>query len=393
MTDSNAKPADIVAAKQADFVMTCPRLSPIQVVLGAVFCAAVLWGIPQFWDGIEPFEAGVNFRIPYASSNDYHLYRRLAEHATKEDAVMLIGDSVIWGEYTLPTDTLVQELAAKFPEQKFVNGGVNGLHPLAMEGMVRRYGKAIRGQRVIVHCNLLWMSSPERDLSSAEASAFNHERLVRQFSNRWPWVTSSIPAYHADFSERLGIAIDASLPFRSTLDHVRETAFRGQDVHRWTLQEPYQNPLSQIRPVSPRPEQTLRHRERAWNESGIRQTEFDWVSLESSRQWQALLTLIELLKDRDNQVCVVVGPFNTHLLKPANRDAHNGLRSQLSEALSGSGTLVFAKDALPSEQYGDASHPLANGYGEFATKLAADPRFRAWLQNETSNGRGTSPTQ
>ncbi len=39
---------------------------------------------------------------------------------------------------------------------------------------------------------------------------------------------------------------------------------------------------------------------------------------------------------------------------------------------------------LPSEQYGDASHPLAAGYEEIARQLAKDPFFRSSVPNAVS---------
>ena len=79
---------------------------------------------------------------------------------------------------------------------RFINGGVNGLFPLAEEGLFAYYGQALRHQKVILQCNVLWMTSPKADLSTAKEEPFNHSSLVPQFSPR-------IPCYRADANARL----------------------------------------------------------------------------------------------------------------------------------------------------------------------------------------------
>jgi len=39
----------------------------------------------------------------------------------------------------------------------------------------------------------------------------------------------------------------------------------------------------------------------------------------------------------------------------------------------------FVPGPLPSEEYADASHPLAEGYRRLAESLLADGAFKAWL--------------
>jgi len=55
---------------------------------------------------------------------------------------------------------------------------VNGLFPLAMEGLIEHYTGALGNRKIIVHCNLLWMTSPKADLSINREEPFNHSRLV-----------------------------------------------------------------------------------------------------------------------------------------------------------------------------------------------------------------------
>src|SRR2546426_96721 len=82
----------------------------------------------------------------------------------------------------LPEGTLSHFLNEQFGQTgKFINAGVNGLFPLALEGLINYYGTPLQHRKVIVHCNVLWMSSPKADLSSDKEEQFNHAHLVPQF--------------------------------------------------------------------------------------------------------------------------------------------------------------------------------------------------------------------
>ena len=55
----------------------------------------------------------------------------------------MLGDSVVWGEYVAPDGTLSHFLNQEAEAtNRFVNLGLNGLFPLAQEGLVDYYGKA-----------------------------------------------------------------------------------------------------------------------------------------------------------------------------------------------------------------------------------------------------------
>ena len=143
--------------------------------------------VPRMWKRFESFNPGPDYRIPYSLSKDYWLSQRRLESAVQAHAVILVGDSVVWGEYVRPDGTLSHYLnqQAAQPNQ-FVNCGVNGLFPLALEGLLRDYGGALRNQKVLLHCNMLWITSPKADLSIDREETFNHSRLVPQFSARIP---------------------------------------------------------------------------------------------------------------------------------------------------------------------------------------------------------------
>ncbi len=72
---------------------------------------------------------------------------------------ILMGDSVLWGHYVDSDETLSHCLNGESAEGRFANLGIDGIHPVALSGLVEQYAGAIRNKRVIVNCNLLWISS------------------------------------------------------------------------------------------------------------------------------------------------------------------------------------------------------------------------------------------
>ena len=111
----------------------------------------------------------------------------------------------------------------------------------------------------------------------------------------------------------------------------------------------------------------------------MRVQSFDWVDLDASIQWRAFRGCVDGLIERGCDVCVLVGPFNAHLLDAAGRDAWNVRRDAARGWLESRGVEHVAPEPLPSEQYADASHPLAVGYAELARRLVDDDVFRSWL--------------
>jgi hypothetical protein len=364
------------------------RLTPGQWVVALVIAAVVLFLTPRVWKKAERFDTGVDYRMPYALSKDYWLYERRLQGLEDPSRVIVLGDSVVWGEYVRADGTLPHFLGAE-TGKSFVNAGVNGLFPLAMEGLVDYYGESIRNRKVIVHCNVLWLSSPERDLIAAKEQRFNHSRLVPQFS---PW----IPAYKADASERLSVKIEEHVQFSAWVGHLQNAYYGQRSIPEWTLEEegselPWMpnswkapwGPITMVVPGEPandpeRGPQSSRHR--PWTEAGGGETtHFDWVPLESSLQWRALQRVIGTLRGRGNQVLVVVGPFNEHMIAPDQRGEFAKMREGIVGALKKDGVAVVAPEVLPSEEYADASHPLTQGYARLARQIGRDQAFIKWL--------------
>lgn len=355
-------------------------------VFGIVLLVVLL--TPPLWKKLERFETGPDYRIPYALSKDYWLYERRLQRLAPTNIVVL-GDSVIWGEYVLPDGTLSHFLNQEAGQPgRFINAGVNGLFPLALEGLVDYYGRPLHGHKVLLHCNLLWMSSPKADLQTQKEEQFNHSRLTPQFFPR-------IPCYKADINERLGAMVERQSSFLAWASHLQNAYFGQKSILHWTLAddggEPlrypntYKNPLAQITlqvPAAPAsdPERGPRSpRHKPWSETGTGTTRFEWVPLETSLQWAAFRRLVDLLRQHGDDVLVVVGPFNEHMMADENRAAYRKLRADAVAWLAEHRIAHLAPEALPSVLYADASHPLTEGYQLLAQRLYADTRFQNWF--------------
>ncbi len=364
------------------------RLTARQWLAVAVIVALVLTLTPWLWKKIERFDTGTDYRIPYALSKDYWLYERRLDRLAPTDIVMF-GDSVIWGEYVRPDGTLAHFLGAQSGQPgRFVNAGVNGLFPLAFEGLVRDYAAAVRGRKVIVHLNLLWMSSPKADLSTTKEERFNHADLVAQFSPR-------IPCYKADLNRRLSASVERHFTFMQWANHLQVAYFGQKNVLAWTLDEEgamppelpnaYKNPLRQITlTVPPEPADDPERgpaspRHKPWSTTGEGTTRFEWIAPEQSLQWAAFQRLVKLLQSRGNDVLVIVGPFNEHIMSAENRPAFQRLRTTAGEWLTQNQIPHVIPDALPSVLYADASHPLTAGYETLAGRLLRDAAFQKWM--------------
>ena len=369
-----------------------PRLSlPGKVLLiTALITTVFVLVMPTLWKKIETFEILTDYRIPYFLSKDYSLYERRLEQLEPQQ-IPLLGDSVVWGEYVRRDGTLSHFLNQEAGEtNRFVNTGVNGLFPLALEGLLHYYGKPIANRKVILHCNLLWMTSPDSDLSTPKERKFNHDRLVPQF-------TLKIPCYRAIFNDRASIVITRRSPFFSWVGHLQNTYFDQKNLYAWTLADDGKypagypnapkNPFAQITfkvPEEPandpdRGPQSPRHK--PWSTTGKGTQQFDWVPLEKSIQWAAFQRLTLDLKTRNNDLLVIVGPFNRHIMASKNWPQFDSEVAGVQQWLKQQNIPFVTPDTLDSKLYGDSSHPLTEGYKILAHYLVSDPVYQHWLND------------
>lgn len=390
------------------------RLSLTSWIFVFVILMIAISLLPTIWNGLESFNPSDDYRMPYELSYDYWLFSRWCKYACSNYSVVMIGDSVVWGQYvrlkeTLPhylnkyfeegykpnlvpsdhsADTILQKADAilfleregrKTENTKFANLGVDGIHPSAMLGLIKYYGKSISNKQVILHLNPLWISSKKHDLSDTEEFRFNHPRLVPQFRPK-------ILSYKAKFHQKANIIIERNIPFSSWVNHIRLNYYENMDINNWTTQYPYKNPFSAITFQIPEPEDMPHSEPISWIERGMTKQDFSWVSLDESFQWNSFKKVIKLLQARKNDVFVIVGPFNPYILTDESLKKYKAIKNEIENWLKSEGIDYILPSDLPSEYYADASHPLSVGYEIIAKELIETESFVNWINKKGDQG-------
>jgi len=336
--------------------------------IAGLLAAALLVFVPRLWSSLERFEPGPDYRLPYQLSSDYWLYNRYCRWACSRYDVLVVGDSVVWGHYVPRNNTLSHYLNELAGQERFANLGVDGIHPIALEGLLRYYARDISGKTVLLHFNPLWISSQKHDLQSDKEFQFNHPKLTPQFLPK-------IPCYKASYSERIGTVVQRQVPFLGWASHLKQAYFDNLDLPRWTLEHPYVNPLKAITLEIPAGD-GFEQEHIAWDEKMPAKREFQWVELETSLQWRSFRRSVALLRARGNTVFVLAGPFNEHMMTDENVKAYRKIQDQIKLWLNQNNVAHFMPAVLPSRLYVDASHPLSEGYAMLAKQIFEDHSFQ-----------------
>jgi len=289
---------------------------------------------------------------------------------------LVLGDSVIWGQYVSSEHTLSHYLNEAANEDRFANMGVNGMRPAALAGLVEYYGRPLVSRNVLLHCNLLWMSSPRQDLQETKQFTFDHPRLVPQFYPR-------IPCYHENVSARIGVVVGRQVPLFGWADHLRIAYFQSKDLPHWTLVHPYADPAAAVTLQLPSPDEPQENPPLAisWTEKPqMRPSSTKRLNLDTSFQWRSFQRTVEILRSRGNRVFVLVGPLNEHMLKGEASLTYHQQKRDVKTWLEAEGIPYYIPDALPRRLYADESHPLAEGYQVLAEQLFRHGSFQAFDQ-------------
>ncbi len=393
--NSEAKNSPVKSEASPVFGVNEMRLSLRQWIVAAGIVLVFMALAPRIWTHLERFNTGSDYRIPYPLSSDYWLYQRRADSIDLDKTIPVIGDSVVWGEYVLKDGTLSHYLSQESGQPgRFANCGVNGVFPLALGGLIGQYGGAFRNRNVIVHCNLLWESSPKADLSIDTEETFNHEVLVPQ----WP---GAVPCYRANAADRLGAFMQTHIGFYGWVNHINSVYFNQESIPKWTLEEDdsnppkltnaWRDPLGVIdfkvpaEPASDPQRGPASKRHKPWTSTGASPSHFEWVDLNHSLQWRAMQNLVSMLRNRGDDVLVILGPFNEHMIAPDQLAEYTGIRDGAATWFASQRVPCVVPAVLPTDLYADASHPLTNGYALLAKEIWADPVFEGWL-----GGRGSA---
>ncbi|MBN2132314.1 MAG: hypothetical protein JW741_22630 [Sedimentisphaerales bacterium] len=347
------------------------RLSAREWVVVLVVLVALMSLAPAVWDRLEGFEADDDYRMPYKMGNDYWHYRRYCRRACAREKTPVIGDSVVWGHYVAPDQTLSHYLNELSGGARFANLGLDGTHPAALDGLLRHYAEGISGRPVLLQFNPLWMTSEKHDLQTTKEFHFNHPALVPQFRPR-------IPCYRASLSTRLWAVTERYVPFFSWTSHLRYAYWDNMGLHAWTLEHPGANPLAPLRAGLPAPSPAGEPApQRA--DAPVRKQDPAWVEADNSLQWRLFRRSILSLRRRHCDVFVLVGPFNEHTLGEPGRAGYAGIKTEIVAWLQAHDVPHLAPPPLPAPLYVDTSHPVAQGYALLAEQLWDDAAFQSWL--------------
>jgi hypothetical protein len=354
------------------------RLDGRQWLVLALFALALVSAAAPLWKQAEEFPYEADYRIPFDLKEDYWLYGRFTGLAVVHCDTLVVGDSVVWGVYVKRQETLSHYLNKLAGRDHAANLGLVGAHPLALSGLIEHHAGSIRNKFVVLQCNPLWMTSPEYDLQDRDKPhEIFHARLIPQF---WP----VIPRYgewwrnREEISHRMGIVVEQHSNFRNWTTHLQQAYYDRTDIPAWTLEHPYDNPLKPLTYGLPPSDNTLRQIPQPWYKDKTPQ-DFPWLDMEKSLQWRAFQRAVGILQGRGNRVMVLVGPFNEHMMTPPSRERYQKVKGTITLWLEEMKIAHLAPSVLPTEQYGDASHPLAEGYEMLARQLWDDPDFRSAL--------------
>ena len=337
----------------------------------------VLGGLlPEIWKAFEPLDAGPDWRIPSESSEDYWLVNRWTNEVAHQQHVLLVGDSVVWGEFSKPDETLASYLNALSPEVTFSNGGLKGLCPLAYSALLSGVISVRRQTGIVLHFNPIWLTSPQRDLQENRPTLVNHQMLLPQV---WP----DLPAYQPDWNTRIGNLVGRNLGLFQWARHLRIDDFQGQDFQSWTLEHPARFPWAGIALDSPQPRDHAASQYRP-SKRAIRKSTYSWVDRNSSSDGSLQLVgfqrAIEALQQQGCPVFCLVGRLNPALQTSESLENEQAIQQNLLNWLEKKQVLYTRLPAEP-QWMADSSHPLPLGYRVQADVVWQDPLFQSWLQS------------
>ena len=335
-----------------------PREFVITVAAVLVLTLAVL---PYAWRKTRRVELDKNFRLAENLRDDYYGYRMVADAVCKKYPSVFLGDSVIWGKCVDNEHTLSELVNRELGKDEIGNLAVDGLHPVAMERLLIDHGEAIRGKRVFLYWNPLWMNTPSEDLSGTSKASINHPRLLPQFD-------PSYKGYRAKFGDRWSAFLEQKVSFAAWMRHCRAAYCDNQDVKKVIASG---KPRTAYTPA----EGSGRANSDAWWEKrGVKVQDWPWVSPAKSRQYAAFRRVIKLLEKRGNKVTVVLGTINPYMQTPGCLKRYRKLRAEVVADMRKNGVEFIDLPELESREYADASHPLVGGYRKLAAVIAEHVR-------------------
>lgn len=309
-----------------------------------------------------------DYRIPYALSARYEIYRRFTALSARQFPTLIVGDSVVWGQCATRDQTLSHHLNELTRQPRFANAGLDAMHPVALLALLEHHAPAIERKDVILQLDPLWLMVPRDEPPVTIGTALLHRPGL-------------VPRLAADFSGRFKASIAkgaAALVRRSPLAGWAERFSDARlDFLAWSLDHPYESPLRAIAAALPPSEDSHPLRLTPWDGTPESMLDAAWPVIESHPQWTAFERMLDLLSLRSNRVLVVIGPMNEPMMRPEMRSGYQRVKQELQDRLKARGVHAILAPPLPPALFADICHPIGSGYEQLARELLkAEP---AWL--------------
>jgi len=308
-----------------------------------------------------------DYRIPYALSTRYDLYRRFTTLAAGQFPTLVIGDSVVWGQCAKRNDTLTHHLNELVKQPRFANAGLDGMQPVALLDLLEFHAPGVTGTRILLQFDPLWLMLEGPTSSQGRDELYNRPDLI-------PRLAAHFTGPFKEFASLSWSHLTRNSPLK---DWGEQLADARIDFLAWSLDHPYESPLKAISAALPPSEDTHPQRLTPWNAFPAQPMSTRWCDLRRDPQWAAFLRTLSLLQARGNDVLVVVGPMNEHMFDRLSLEAYQALKTEMARQIRARGIRCYVPELLRSEQFADICHPLGPGYAALARELLQ--KESAWL--------------
>ena len=345
----------------------------ITIVLFAVISATIYYG----WNSWESYTPGPDYRETCwaEKQSDYWAYNRWIKYAREHYKVLLLGDSVIWGQEARNDQTISHYINEFYGQDIVANAGNDGLFMAGINGLVNNYGENLDNTNILLQLNPLWLSSLQRDLRGTKKSNYHHPRLIPQLSTR-------ITYYH-DLNTRLGYIFERYFRLFPFVRHLMANYYDNKSISNWMIDNPYSSPFAAITFKAAPVMAEAQGKQTSWQEKGIKLSDAPFVLPSESVQWKCYTDAIKKLKEKNSQVFVLIGPYNNYMLTEESQLRLFSTINILKKNLDELGVPYFDsfEIKLPSETFADTCHLLVEGHKILAKELVGDEKFRSWLNN------------
>lgn len=341
------------------------------IVVTSVIIATIYYG----WSSWERFTPGPDHRETCWAElqSDYWAYMRWCRYARGHYDIMLLGDSVIWGQEVPSNETISHYMNQYLGKDMVANLGNDGLFMAGIRGVVKYYGDYLGDTNIIVEFNPLWMTNPTRDLHGPKKSQYHHPRLIPQFDSR-------INYYH-DLNTRMGYQMEHYFRVFPFVRHLMANYYNNTSISGWMVEHPYSDPFSAITFKAAPVMAESQGQGIDWEAKKMKIADEPFIDPAESIQFECFLDALSMLEKKHTRVFVLIGPYNTYYLTPESRQRCFDMIANVKKVFDEKGIPYFDSLAIgiPGNTFGDSCHLLKDGHDYLAREFVNDPSFRKWV--------------